>query len=98
MFKHIKNILPSSLSRYGIDRQAQAAFVCFLFEKIIKEELGGEVHKNCQPLSFKNGILKIQVKNSVLASEIQLNQSKIINKINKEIGKEVVRRLQFRLR
>ncbi len=98
MFKRIKDILPSSLGRYGITSQAQAAFVCFIFEEIIKEELGEEVSKNCQPLSFCNGVLKIQVKNSIWASEIQLNQSKIVDKINKKIGEDIVKRLQFRIK
>jgi predicted nucleic acid-binding Zn ribbon protein len=98
MFKQLKDILPTSLKRYGIVREAQAAFVCTMFEKIVKEELGEEASKNCRSLSFKNGVLKIQVSDSAWASEIQLNQSKIIDKINKKVGKKVVDRLQFRVK
>ncbi len=98
MFKKIKDIIPSSLSRYGLDRQAQASFVCFIFKEAIKEKWGEEVSKNIQPLSFKNGVLRIKVSDSIMASEIQLNQFEITNKINKKIGKDIVKRLQFRIK
>lgn len=89
MWQKIDQLLDKQTRKYGVYNQAEASRICFEAQKIYKDLF--------RPLSFKNGVLTILVKNSIKAQEIQLQSHKIIEKINKKIGSPAVKRLKFRV-
>ncbi len=44
---------------------------------------------------FEGNILFIHAENSVWRSELNLNKDKIISKLNKFVGKEIVKKIKF---
>lgn len=50
-----------------------------------------------QALSFKNGVLTLAVKNNIEAMEIQADQAKIIEEINRVLTKNIVQKIRFKL-
>lgn len=97
MFVRIKGLLKRSLKKLGIEKQVEAARVLEIFNQLAEEEFGSQIRNQVKPLYLKNKVLTVSVKNSVLASEFQLRQKQIIEKINQRFQKTVVSKLRFLL-
>jgi predicted nucleic acid-binding Zn ribbon protein len=91
----IKKILPKSIKKAGITKQVQAAMVTDYFTEAVAEVLGVTIAKKAKALYLKDKILMVACLSSVLAQELQLNQRKIINRINKNFDKVIVEKLSF---
>lgn len=85
---HIKSLIPQFLQKKQIKKQVEAAEVCKIADKFLKEAFG---NSSAKASFFKNSTLQIKCSNSVLANEIQLRKERIRNEINEEVGKEVVK-------
>lgn len=85
---HIKSLIPQFLQKKQIKKQIEAAEVCKLADRILKQAFG---NKDAKAVFFKNSTLQIKCSNSVLANEIQLRKERIRNEINEEVGKEIVK-------
>lgn len=91
----IGNILARNIKQSGIHRQVESSAIVNSFAEVAEEVIGRNVAKKSQALYFKGGILNIACLSSVLSQELQLNQKKIINKINKKFNSPVVEKLRF---
>lgn len=56
---------------------------------------GDEMAKHAKPLFLKNRTLTVSCSSTAMASEIRLNQAKIVDEINKKIGKDEVDRIRY---
>ncbi len=65
--------------------------VFFLFKKIIKEEFGSVGLEKLVPDYFANGILHVKSTSSNWSSELWTEKTKIIKKINQEIGSKEIK-------
>ncbi len=83
----LDKILKHRLAERGLSKTAESAQICFLVEK------WGDGH--CQPISFSKGVLKVSAISSSEASELQMNSEKLIDFLNKKIGKNIVQRLRI---
>ena len=70
--------------------------VFYLFKQIIKEEFGNMGLEKLIPDYFAQGILHIKSQSSAWSSELELQKSKIIRQINKEIGSEQIRNIKLK--
>lgn len=59
------------------------------------QEVFPELKSVAKAKKFENGILFIHAENSVWRSELNLNKEKIISKLNKFMGKEVIKKVKF---
>lgn len=64
--------------------------IFFAFQRVIREEYGGQGIKNLVPRFFKNKKLFIRVESSNWKNELWSNKSAIVKKINKELNSEEV--------
>jgi hypothetical protein len=85
-----KKYLKSRLAHYGLGRQYEASLVCDVAKKVS----GGRF----EPVSFKDGALKISVPNASRAHLVRLEQEEIILKVNKVLGREEVKRIRLEIR
>lgn len=85
----VGDILARRLKHYGLGRAAQAAHVCGVARKLSEGEF--------EPVSFRNGILKIRVDSNVRAHLLRLKQGKIISAVNDELGRKWVERIVFKI-
>lgn len=61
------------------NKQITAAMICKTFDNSLKEVFGEDVVKDAWAISFKEGALKVGVKNSVLSQEIQGHWGKLVS-------------------
>lgn len=71
-------------SKSKIKKQAQAAHICYLAQKILQKFFP---QNQARIFSFKNGILNIQAQNPLTAFEIKLQSEDLKYKINQELQK-----------
>lgn len=95
----LENILPKSISQKNITRQAEAAYVCFLYKEAISV-LGLESLRkiSAKNIFFKNKTLTIEVSHPAHAQRIQAEGHKIKEYINQKLGKEKLERINYRIR
>ncbi len=83
----IDKILSQSFTNKGIKKTLQSAHICFL-----AEEWGNH---RFRAISFSKGILKVSVKSSPAASDLQMRESEIIEYVNTKIGKQLVKSVRI---
>jgi predicted nucleic acid-binding Zn ribbon protein len=59
--------------------------------------VGPEIAKNASPKTLRNGILFVETRHPVWASELQTKSHLIRKKINETLGADFVREIQFRV-
>lgn len=85
----VGNILSRRIAAMGLTRQFNAAFICGK----AKDVGGGK----WDAISFRNGILKLRVSSNEEAYFIKVRSDEIVSQINRAIGKDVVKRLVFKV-
>ena len=83
----IDQILKHGIKKSALKKTLQSAEICFL----------ASTWGNAQfaPVSFAKGILKVSVKSSPAASELEMQKADLIDFVNQKIGKETVRGLRI---
>lgn len=83
--KVLNEVLAQKQFRIGIDNlKVQEAWV---------KTMGKNIQKYTYTVKYKKGVLFIKLKSSVLKEELTFEKRKVINLINKELGKEYVKDL-----
>ena len=75
----------------------RAAKICHDF-KTLTPELFPNFEDQVAPAYYREGTLVINVKDSMLAQEVIMRKTKIIEEINKKAGKEVIKNLRTQLK
>lgn len=78
-----RNLAPK---RMVVDQQS----VFYVFGLVIKAEYGRLGGENIQPVFFKDKKIFVKATGSTWASEIWLNRSHIIKKVNEQLGGEEI--------
>lgn len=87
---HIKSFISKFLEKNGIKNQLQAAEVCKIADRLLKETFGNQHPK---ALFFRNETLQIKCSNPILANEVQIRKEEIRNRINDELNKILVKNI-----
>ena len=95
MLRPIGDLVDSSVNRQGIARQVEASQVLEAFHRIIKEKYGPKILDQVQAKSLKNKVINVAVLGSVIANELRLYESEIVEKINAKYKKNLVEKLRF---
>jgi len=86
--KSIKDILNKKSSQEGFKGIIDEKTVLFVFEKVIKDEMGVIGKEKLRACKFSKGKIFIKTGSSAWASELWLNRDKIIGKVNNELGQD----------
>lgn len=78
-----KNLVPK---RMVVDQQS----VFYVFDLVIKAEYGRLGGENIKPVFFKDKKIFVKATGSTWASEVWLNRSYIIRKVNEQLGGEEI--------
>ncbi|MDP3741645.1 MAG: DciA family protein [bacterium] len=94
MFNSLSNILSSKFKRKDdLSRQIEIAKVLDLCREEFRYLFPSE---EINVVSLKNKALLVELDNSVLASELRMRETRIISKINGQIGNEVIKKIIYR--
>lgn len=66
-----------------------------LFSHAIRKEYGRQGEKNIIPKFYKNGIIFVQINNSIWAQELWMQRQFFIKQINKKIGSGVLKNIKL---
>ena len=94
-FIDIKNLLPRSIQRAGMDTRVAEAKIVALFEEIKERFLPYGLGEKVRAMYLKNGNLAIASLSSEATQELMIKEDVMIEYINKEVGEEIVKRFKF---
>ena len=89
MWDKASTILEKKVRKRGKSEILMAALVCYLAGKIKNGEFW--------PVSFKDGVLTLKTESSSASSDVLARKEEIIQKINKKVGKEVVKKIKLKV-
>jgi len=87
----LKIAIDAMLKKFGIDNAIAQNNAINLWNEIV----GDKVAKNTQPDKVEHGIITVKVSSPTWRQELYFQKKEIILKINKTIGKNVIRDIRF---
>jgi predicted nucleic acid-binding Zn ribbon protein len=89
--KKIKGAFQHMLHEYKLDSRYTATVIKASWEKI----MGKPIASRTSQISLKNGKLRVRLTSAPLKNELNMSKSKILELIEKEFGKGVVKEIIF---
>ncbi len=86
-------ILPSAIRAAGIEPQITTVQILERFQQLITARWGEERAAYVQPLSFAEGVLRVEVRAPAAAQELKVQAAELKNLLNQKIGRRAVREL-----
>lgn len=83
-FTQLNELLPKITRRYNMERQVKGALVCHHFMKIARELWNDAVDEAICPVSYKDGILKVAVKDSGWAQQVQFKRVELLMRLKEK--------------
>lgn len=87
----LKIAIDSMLRKFGIDNAVAQNKAL----NIWNETVGDKVAKNTEPDRVEHGVMIVKVSSPTWRQELYFQKNEIIDKINKTIGKSVIRDIRF---
>jgi len=82
-------------SKGSLQKQVEASQAVIFAEEVFSKLFPSDLAKHAKPLFLKNRTLTVTCSSSALAQEIRLNQTKIVDEINKKLGSNEVDRIRY---
>jgi len=94
MFEPIVSIIKQRKKEFSFSQEIKAVEVLDIWQKVIEDIFNKDIREKCKSLSFKQGVLKVRVENSVLSQELQLRRGEIKDIINKKLKRGSVGKVE----
>ena len=95
MFKKISDTIKDKYARKDeLSRQLLIVRVFDIFKRETAEIFGEDA--GVKPAALRNKVLRVETKSSVLANELRFHDQKILEKINRSLGSEAVKKIIYR--
>lgn len=88
----IKGVLQGVMNRTGLDERLEEGRALILWD-----EVASSLATRTEPIKITHGKMSINVTDSVVLHQLTLYKNKYIDKINRMLGKRVVRDIVFRV-
>lgn len=69
--------------------------IMHLFSLAVREEYGRQGEKHIVPKFYKNGIIFVQIQNSIWAQELWMNRGLFVRVLNEKIGNKVIKNIKI---
>lgn len=97
-FEPLKRLLPSVVRSHGIAKQVEARQVLERSLIVLRALWGEERAKGITAISFKEGALKFESVSAPALQQLRVDQTKILNALNRDLGSKVVLKIDARAR
>lgn len=94
-FIEISKIINRRLAQSPINKKITAALVCDEFDNLIVKLLGEKIKNMAQAMHLKHKVLTIACLSPVVAQELKMRETELVDKINQKIGQQTVERLRL---
>ena len=95
-FQKLKQILPQETTNLHLRAEVGSKQVCMLWQKYAVKWFSNYIMNSHEAINFRDGVITIIVRNSLLVSQIRPYQNKIIEAINLSLGKKLVKSIKYR--
>ena len=89
----LKDILTDLLGDPSLPFRIEDAYIWQFWEDVV----GPAIAKNAQPSWIKEGRLRVTVLDPIWLQELNFQENTIREKLNRRLGRETVKRIEFRL-
>ena len=79
----------------SLQNQVDGSEAVDIATEVFLELFGEDMAKEAKPLFLKNRTLTVSCTSSTMANEIRLNQAKIVDALNKKMGKSEADRIRY---
>jgi predicted nucleic acid-binding Zn ribbon protein len=87
----IAGILSRVLRRYGLEDELKGWQAVEEWAAVV----GARIAKHTTAVGFREGVLRVEVEGSAWMQELGFLQRKLIQKINRHLGRDTVREIRF---
>ncbi len=91
-FQPIGSILSRAIRKAGITEQVTAAQVLEETKKTLQRLWGEEKAAWIEPLSFREGLLRVRSLSAAATQEWKMTEIRILNEVNRVLGSRIVQR------
>jgi predicted nucleic acid-binding Zn ribbon protein len=91
-FARIGEILPRVLEKLGLDRRVAEQRVALVWPQVV----GPQAARHSRVLGVREGVLTVEVDQSVWGSELQLQEAEIRRRISEMLPRVRIDRIRFR--
>lgn len=92
----LQSLLPKQIEDLHLNAEIGGAQVCKLWQEYAGQFFLSRTMQNHEAINFRDGVLTILVSSPEVAEEIQSQQHKIISRINRSLGHNLVVSVRFR--
>lgn len=92
----LDSLLPTQLDQLHLKAEVEGAQVCKLWHEYAEQFFLSRVMENHEAINFRDGVLTILTNTPEIAQEIQTQKYKIIARINRALGRNLVTSIRFR--
>ena len=89
----LKDILDGLFSQGGLPLNPEDGKIWQIWDSIVGEIIAG----HSRPSWIKNGVLNVAVSDPIWSQELQFHAEEIRGRINRELGREAVSRIVFKV-
>lgn len=86
----IAGLIAKLAADLGIEHPIESARLFWDWDNIV----GAQVAARCRPTSLKEGVLKVKTSSATWAAECRYLAPEMINRVNKELGKSIVKEIR----
>lgn len=86
----IKKIIPQFLAAHGLVQPLRARQVVAAAVLVLEKLWGPERAAYIEPLSFKEGVLKMQSASATAIQQLKLEETRFLNELNRHLGERAV--------
>ena len=95
MFQDLKTILPKSVKRAGIGKKVERKQALKMFREALQGILGSDSAAQVKVLYIKESVISLACLSKETVEKIKNSQDEIIEIINKNIGKDVIKQVRY---
>ncbi|MCI0479028.1 DUF721 domain-containing protein [Candidatus Uhrbacteria bacterium] len=93
-FEPIRRILPKVVASHGMTTQLRVRRALEAMSSVLAATWGTERAAYVRPVSFREGELKVEVRSAAALQEIRMDETRLLNGINRAMGERAVVRLR----
>ena len=95
-FESIKKIIPQVVSSRGISKPILTRQILEEVIIVLKTLWGEERAAYIRPISFADGILKLECRSAVAKQQLSLDRIRLLNEMNRRLGERKVYSIELR--
>lgn len=93
----LQSLLPKQIKDLHLKAEVEGFQVCKLWQEYASQFFLAHTMDNHEAINFRDGVLTILVSSPEVAEEIKDQQHKIVARINRALGHNLVTNIRFRL-